>query len=136
VGRGSTWLVRAALEQAHGDNADRGLVREILLTPIEKAPGGPAPASGPSAPDPVRSASKCWNVEADHASDSIASLAGWMAAPTLPRGTSLDLSGPSGETACSGSNTGTVRNLIVLVPIGRKPFGYSRELLLIFRQIS
>jgi hypothetical protein len=40
--------------------------------------------------------------------------------------------------ACSGSNMGTVRNLIVLVPIGRKPFGYSRELLLIFRvhQIS
>jgi hypothetical protein len=61
-----------------------------------------------------------------------------MAALTLPRGTSLDLSGLSAETACSGSNTGTVRNLIVLVPIGRKPFGYSRELLLIFRvhQIS
>jgi hypothetical protein len=38
----STWLVRAALELANGDNADSGLVREILLTPIEKAPGGPA----------------------------------------------------------------------------------------------
>jgi hypothetical protein len=42
IERGSTWLVRTALELAHGDNADRGPVREILLTPIEKASGGPA----------------------------------------------------------------------------------------------
>jgi hypothetical protein len=40
--RGSAWLVRAALELAHGDDTDRGLVCEVLLTPIEKAPGGPA----------------------------------------------------------------------------------------------
>ena len=42
IERGSTWLVRATLELAHGDNADRGLVSEVLLTPIEKAPGGSA----------------------------------------------------------------------------------------------
>jgi hypothetical protein len=40
--RGSTGLVRAALELAHGDNADCGPIRKILLTPVEKAPGGPA----------------------------------------------------------------------------------------------
>jgi hypothetical protein len=42
VERGSTGRIRVSLEQAHGDDADRGFVREILLTPIEKAPGGPA----------------------------------------------------------------------------------------------
>jgi hypothetical protein len=42
IERGSTRLVRTALELAHGDDANRGLVCEVLLTPIEKAPGGPA----------------------------------------------------------------------------------------------
>jgi hypothetical protein len=35
VKRGSTRRIHVALEQADGDDADRGLVREILLTPIE-----------------------------------------------------------------------------------------------------
>jgi hypothetical protein len=42
VERGSTGSIHVAFEQAHGDDADRGPVREILLTPIEKAPRGSA----------------------------------------------------------------------------------------------
>jgi hypothetical protein len=63
-------------------------------------------------------------------------------APTSQRGTSWTLSGR--RTACwqngfrSGLNVRTVRNLIGLPPVGGKPLGYSRELLLILRvhQIS
>ena len=42
VKRSSTWLVCVPLKLAHCYDADRSLLCEVLLTPIEKATRGPA----------------------------------------------------------------------------------------------
>jgi hypothetical protein len=75
-----------------------------------------------------------------------ARCAGWAAAPNLPRGIRRALSElqrvlRSGSVGCrclgqngsrGGLNASTVRNLIILVPAGRKAFSHFRKLLLIF----